>query len=62
VGAKAGYPSVTVPTGLPGSGEEGGAPSGIVLTGPAASDGRLLALAADLNLRLGGVQFPTDPA
>jgi len=62
VGAKAGYPSVTVPTGLPGSGEEGGAPSGILLTGPAASDGRLLALAADLNLRLGGVQFPTDPA
>ncbi|MBB5233191.1 amidase family protein [Deinococcus budaensis] len=57
VGAKAGYPSVTVPTGL-----HEGAPMGVVLTGPAAGDGRLLALAADLNLRLGGVQFPLDPA
>ncbi len=57
VAAKAGYPSVTVPTGL-----HGGAPTGVLLTGPAASDGRVLALAADLNLRLGGVQFPPDPA
>ncbi|WP_442877209.1 amidase family protein [Deinococcus sp. YIM 134068] len=57
VGAKAGYPSVTVPTGL-----EGGAPTGVLLTGPAGSDGRLLSLAADLNVRLGGVQFPPDPS
>ncbi|BDP41299.1 amidase [Deinococcus aetherius] len=55
VGAKAGYPSVTVPTGL-----HEGAPTGILLTGPAGSDGRLLSLAADLNQRLGGVQFPPD--
>lgn len=55
MGAKAGYPSVTVPTGL-----HEGAPTGILLTGPAGSDGRLLSLAADLNQRLGGVQFPPD--
>ncbi|WP_102127356.1 amidase family protein [Deinococcus planocerae] len=55
VGAKAGYPSVTVPTG-----PHEGAPTGILLTGPAGSDGRLLSLAADLNTRLGGVQFPPD--
>lgn len=55
VGAKAGYPSVTVPTGL-----HDGTPTGVLLTGPAGSDGRLLSLAADLNLRLGGVQFPPD--
>ncbi|KEF34984.1 amidase [Deinococcus sp. RL] len=57
VGAKAGYPSVTVPTGL-----HEGAPTGVLLTGPAGGDGRLLALAADLNRRLGGVQVPPDPA
>ncbi|WP_231557265.1 amidase family protein [Deinococcus sp. YIM 77859] len=57
VGAKAGYPSVTVPTGL-----HEGAPTGVLLTGPAGSEGRLLALAADLNRRLGGVQVPPDPA
>ncbi|TDE86014.1 amidase family protein [Deinococcus sp. S9] len=57
VGAKAGYPSVTLPTGL-----QAGEPTGVLLTGPAGSDGRLLALAADLNRCLGGVQFPPDPA
>ncbi|MEW6423017.1 MAG: amidase family protein, partial [Deinococcota bacterium] len=57
VGAKAGYPSITVPTGL-----HEGEPTGVLLTGPAGSDGRLLALAADLNRHLGGVQFPPDPA
>ena len=31
------------------TGPHGGAPTGILLTGPAGSDGRLLSLAADLN-------------
>ncbi|SMB93706.1 amidase family protein [Deinococcus hopiensis] len=57
VGAKAGYPSVTVPTGL-----EEGAPSGVLLTAPAGSEGQLLSLAAGLEERLGGVAFPPDPA
>jgi len=56
VGAKAGYPSVTVPGGL-----HDGAPTGVLLTGPAGGEGHLLSLAAHLNLSLGGVQFPPDP-
>ena len=49
VGAKAGYPSVNVPAGL-----LDGLPLGVQLCGPAWSDVRLLALAADLHGRLGG--------
>ncbi|GGQ92957.1 amidase family protein [Deinococcus ruber] len=49
VGAKAGYPSVSVPVGL-----VDGLPLGVQLCGPAWSDVRLLALAADLHQRLGG--------
>ena len=47
--ARPGLPSVNVPLGL-----AGGVPCGLQLTGPAWSDARLLALAADLHERLGG--------
>ncbi|WP_424950263.1 amidase family protein [Deinococcus sp.] len=57
VGAKAGYPSVNVPVG-----QAGGAPLGLQLCGPAWSDPRLLALAADLHGRLGGFVAALDPA
>ena len=57
VGAKAGYPSVSVPAGL-----VEGLPLGVQLCGPAFSDVRLLALAADLHGRLGGFVPAPDPA
>ncbi|WP_293909987.1 amidase family protein [Deinococcus sp.] len=47
--ARPGLPSVNVPLGL-----ADGVPCGLQLTGPAWSDARLLALAADLHERLGG--------
>ena len=49
VAAKVGLPSVNVPIGL-----ANGLPVGLQLCGPAWSDARLLALAADLHARLGG--------
>jgi amidase len=55
--AKAGYPSLALPIPLPDA-----PPCGILLTSPAGSDARLMALAAHLNTALGGVQFPPDPA
>ena len=55
VGAKAGYPSVNVPVGL-----LDGLPLGVQLCGPAWSDARLLALAADLHARLGGFVAAPD--
>ncbi|WP_425147408.1 amidase family protein [Deinococcus sp.] len=55
VGAKAGYPSVSVPVGL-----QGGLPLGVQLCGPAWSDVRLLALAADLHARMGGFVAAPD--
>lgn len=55
--AAAGYPSVALP--VPAEG--GGKPGGVLLVGPAGSDGRLLSLAAHLNRELGGVTFAPDP-
>ena len=57
VGAKAGYPSVSVPVGL-----ADGVPLGLQLCGPAWSDAFLLSLAADLHTRLGGWVAAPDPA
>ncbi|WP_161883113.1 amidase family protein [Deinococcus alpinitundrae] len=54
--AKLGLPSVNVPLGL-----SDGKPVGLQLCGPAWSDARLLALAADLHARLGGFVPAPDP-
>jgi len=54
--AKLGLPSVNVPLGL-----ADGKPTGLQLCGPAWSDARLLALAADLHARLGGFVPAPDP-
>ena len=54
--AKLGLPSVNVPIGL-----SDGLPVGLQLCGPAWSDARLLALAADLHARLGGFVPAPEP-
>ncbi|AWN22607.1 amidase [Deinococcus irradiatisoli] len=54
--AKLGLPSVNVPIGL-----ADGRPCGLQLCGPAWSDARLLALAADLQQRLGGFVPAPEP-
>ena len=51
-----GLPSVNVPLGL-----ADGLPLGLQLCGPAWSDARLLALAADLHERLGGFVAAPEP-
>lgn len=58
--AAAGYPSVALP--VPTETGAGGKPGGVLLVGPAGSDGRLLSLAAGLNRELGGVKFPPERA
>lgn len=52
--AKAGYPSLALPT------YPGGRPSGVLFVAPHADDERLLALATPLQAALGGVQFPPE--
>ena len=56
--AAAGYPSVVLP--VPTETGTDGKPGGVLLVGPAGSDGRLLSLAAELNRALGGVKFPPE--
>ena len=61
--AAAGYPSLALPVPLTdGANGEAphGQPSGVLLVGPAGSDGRLLGLGAELNRALGGVRFPPE--
>ena len=58
--AAAGYPSVALPVPLQGGPHGATRPGGVLLVGPAGSDGRLLSLAAALNRELGGVKFPPE--